>query len=155
MSTPRQYLLKTVVTSQNAVALASMQAAFANMLVLSGEDFNVFDPIELNTARIEQVRAHAKEQHSSDVFNIDDDAVLSEGEDGPWIQCWLFIPKEELEDDADLSADQLEDKYNPNPNGVGQHPMYRRDTWRAAVGTQETISGYWDWVEYQIELKES
>lgn len=51
-------------------------------------------------------------------------------------------------DDKDLSADQLDDKYNPD--GDGEHPWYDRNEWRDAVSSGYTISGYWDWVAYKI-----
>lgn len=53
-----------------------------------------------------------------------------------------------LDMDFILDADQLDDKYNPN--GDGEHPVFARDSWRVAVANQDTISGYWDWVEHQI-----
>lgn len=54
-----------------------------------------------------------------------------------------------LDMDFILDASQLDDKYNPD--GDGEHPVYMRGEWRTAVGSQDTIVGYWDWVEYRIE----
>lgn len=51
--------------------------------------------------------------------------------------------------DRRLSAEQLDDKYNPD--GDGEHPTFTRWDWRQAVAQQSTICGYWLWVEYQIE----
>jgi hypothetical protein len=150
----KQYLIKAVVTTDDFNVAMTLQNWIAKLLVKEGDHFNVFDPIELNTARIEQVRAYAKEHLCNDEVNVDDDAVLSEGEDGPWIQAWLFIPKNELDlDETDLSADQLDDKYNQD--GDGEHPTYPKGTWVIAVGTWQTLMGYWDWVAYQIELKDN
>jgi hypothetical protein len=71
----------------------------AGMIELSDTlKYRMGEPEELNTARIEQVRVAAELRHckgSSDEIEIDDDAIVSEGsEDGPFIQAWLFVPKE-------------------------------------------------------------
>lgn len=51
---------------------------------------------------------------------------------------------------ADLhnNAEDLDAKYNPD--GDGEHPVLTRRCWRDAVGQEETISGYWEWVEHLI-----
>lgn len=54
----------------------------------------------------------------------------------------------ELGRDKLLSAEQLDEKYNPD--GDGEHPVFTRDEWRDAVGNQDTISGYWDWVYHRL-----
>ena len=41
--------------------------------------------------------------------------------------------------DYGLTAEQLDDKYNPD--GEGQHP-------------EDTRSGYWEWVRHQLEMEE-
>lgn len=53
--------------------------------------------------------------------------------------------------DARLSAEQLDDKYNPE--GGGQHPeaCLSRAAWRFEVAQQDTISGYWDWLYSQLQ----
>ena len=53
-----------------------------------------------------------------------------------------------FDDDADLSAEELDDKYNPN--GDGEHPRITRKMWREAVSVEATISGYWDWLEHTL-----
>lgn len=53
-------------------------------------------------------------------------------------------------EDSTLTADQLDHKYNQD--GGGQHPVHTRDDWINAVSNDETLIGYWDWVEHQIEL---
>jgi hypothetical protein len=57
----------------------------------------------------------------------------------------------DTKEDVLLTAKQLDDKYNPD--GGGEHPIHIRDLWREAVLGGVTLLGYWDWVEYQIELK--
>ena len=54
--------------------------------------------------------------------------------------------------DYHLTAEQLDDKYNPD--GGGQHPDFTRHDWRIAVSREETLRGYWDWVHAQIEETE-
>lgn len=58
--------------------------------------------------------------------------------------------KDILETDKGLSADQLDDKYNPE--GDGEHPVFSREQWREGVANQDTISGYWVWAAYQIAI---
>ena len=53
-----------------------------------------------------------------------------------------------MKHDADLTPEQLDDKYNPD--GEGEHPKYTRDDWREAVAQEYTISGYWAWVSHQL-----
>lgn len=57
-------------------------------------------------------------------------------------------------DDADLSAEELDEKYNTN--GDGEHPKITRKIWREAVAREDTISGYWLWVAHTLitELEE-
>jgi len=54
------------------------------------------------------------------------------------------------DEDQTLTSDQLDDKYNPE--GDGEHPYHTRLLWREAVDQRDTLCGYWDWVEYQIEV---
>lgn len=63
---------------------------------------NVGDLIELETDRIKAVMQVAEDIYCDDDYDIeiDNDAILSEGEDGPWIQAWLFVPKEKMEKEA-------------------------------------------------------
>lgn len=53
--------------------------------------------------------------------------------------------------DATLTAEQLDDKYNPD--GGGEHPLHSRGDWREAVDQLDTISGYWDWVAHQLSIE--
>jgi hypothetical protein len=50
--------------------------------------------------------------------------------------------------DYELTAEQLDDKYNLN--GDGEHPVLTRDEWRNAVAMHETSSGYWDWLCHRM-----
>lgn len=54
--------------------------------------------------------------------------------------------------DYDLTAEQLDDKYNPD--GDGEHPGYTRDAWRQAVSNLDTLSGYWAWVAHQLQAEQ-
>lgn len=51
-------------------------------------------------------------------------------------------------EDFDLSAEELDDKYNPE--GDGEHPFLTRADWREAVANEDTISGYWAWLEHRL-----
>lgn len=54
--------------------------------------------------------------------------------------------------DFGLTAEQLDDKYNPE--GDGEHPVFTRGDWRNEVFNGYTLRGYWEWVEAQIEEEE-
>lgn len=60
------------------------------------------------------------------------------------------IREENYNEDCELSATQLDDKYNPD--GGGEHPDYTFEAWAAAVGKRGTWLGYWEWVECQLHL---
>ena len=47
-----------------------------------------------------------------------------------------------------ISAAELEAIYSPD--GGGEHPMFRRADWRVAVEHDETINGYWNWLQHQV-----
>ena len=53
------------------------------------------------------------------------------------------------EADRQMTAEQLDDKYNPN--GDGEHPHYTRTNWREEVSRGNTLLGYWCWVASEIE----
>lgn len=53
--------------------------------------------------------------------------------------------------DYELSADQLDHKYNPDGDGV--HPKYTRRDWRHEVNSESTISGYWEWVAHMLDME--
>lgn len=56
-------------------------------------------------------------------------------------------------DDYGFTARQLDDKYNQE--GDGEHPGYTRKDWRQAVDQRDTVTGYWDWVRYQLAEEET
>lgn len=48
------------------------------------------------------------------------------------------------------SEQELIDEY-----GVwGEHPAYPVDDWQAEVENDETRQGYWEWVEYLLDLSD-
>lgn len=51
--------------------------------------------------------------------------------------------------DSALSPSELDDKYNPE--GGGEHPVFRRAHWRQDVAGELTIKGYWEWVADVIQ----
>ena len=54
--------------------------------------------------------------------------------------------------DWELTADQLDDKYNPE--GEGEHPVLTRKNWMYAVANEDTLQGYWDWVLHECAIAE-
>jgi hypothetical protein len=50
--------------------------------------------------------------------------------------------------DENLTADDLDCKYNQDGNG--EHPVHTRSNWREAAAKEMTISGYWDWLRHMI-----
>lgn len=56
----------------------------------------------------------------------------------------------EYQDDLELSADELDDKYNPD--GDGEHPLITRADWRIEVANEYTISGYWNWLAHRFGM---
>lgn len=57
--------------------------------------------------------------------------------------------RSDLSSDSGLTAEQLDDAYNPE--GGGEHPRFTRSDWRQAVENEETLTGYWAWVVSEIE----
>lgn len=51
-------------------------------------------------------------------------------------------------EDAMLNAEELEEKYSPT--GGGEHPLFKREDWRTAVNSDDTLLGYWGWVVNQL-----
>lgn len=52
--------------------------------------------------------------------------------------------------DADLSVDELAEKYAGKDGGWGQHPVFPRPDWREEVANDDTLLGYWAWVHHQL-----
>lgn len=57
--------------------------------------------------------------------------------------------RHKMSTDSDLTAEELDDLYNPD--GDGEHPEMTRALWREQVAQLRTISGYWDWVSYMLK----
>ena len=51
-------------------------------------------------------------------------------------------------EDVMLNAEELEEKYSPT--GGGEHPLFKREDWRTAVNSDDTLLGYWGWVVNQL-----
>lgn len=49
----------------------------------------------INTKEAENYRQLATERYSGEDTQIDDDALVSVGSDGAWIQAWVWIDKED------------------------------------------------------------
>lgn len=54
--------------------------------------------------------------------------------------------------DKKLTAEQLDDLYNPEGNG--EHPNFGRSQWMLSAGNGDTLLGYWEWVVHQLEEHE-
>lgn len=54
-------------------------------------------------------------------------------------------------EDYGLTAEFLDRKYSPH--GDGEHPGYIRHEWRVGVSKEDTVVGYWAWVEHQLQLE--
>ena len=57
-----------------------------------------------------------------------------------------------MNNDYRLTAEQLDDKYNPE--GGGEHPDYTREEWRWEVGEDHTLLGYWQWVAHRLSQEQ-
>lgn len=80
-----------------------------------------------------------EEDSSHESYSFKDIGVVSKINDQPYI---------DFSDDVGLSAEELDQKYNPD--GDGEHPHYSRADWRAEVAHHNTISGYWEWVAHLL-----
>ena len=58
--------------------------------------------------------------------------------------------RRDQQEDFDLTAAQLDDKYNQE--GDGECPSYPRADWRQEVADESTISGYWEWVAHNFSF---
>lgn len=50
--------------------------------------------------------------------------------------------------DEDLSASELQELY-----GYAGHPRFPWQHWREQVSCEDTVLGYWDWVQHKVEEK--
>jgi hypothetical protein len=55
-------------------------------------------------------------------------------------------------DDVGLSAEELEQKYSPQ--GGGEHPDFPREDWREMIRIEDTLLGYWAWVNHQLTTEQ-
>lgn len=102
--------------------------------------------MQRDTASTATVFAVSPRNEDTDMFTIDLSADCTYcGGDGDADGCSACGKV----DERDLSPEQLDDKYNPD--GDGEHPNYTRKDWRFAVENDETLLGYWGWVEFQIQ----
>lgn len=86
----------------------------------------------------ENGKAVAQDEDHEDYSESDSGAVEKVADEPMYIEG----------EDEGLSAEELDHKYNPD--GGGEHPKFTREDWRDAVANDETILGYWDWLEEQI-----
>lgn len=80
---------------------------------------------------------------------LDLDGLPIVGVDNYRLSSLLAALQNHDEEDYELNAEQLDEKYNSD--GDGEHPRYTRNTWKDAVYLGDTFYGYWDWVEYQLD----
>lgn len=109
---------------------------------------------ETTLAAAKEVR-RARELHCDNSDNprkIDEPAKASRGDGGRWVQGWMWVGDDDMPGDDGLTADQLDDKYNPN--GGGEHPKHTRSEWVGDVQIGITLRGYWDWVASTIEQED-
>jgi hypothetical protein len=55
-------------------------------------------------------------------------------------------------DDVGLSAEELEQKYSPQ--GGGEHPDFTREDWREMIRIEDTLLGYWAWVNHRLTTEQ-
>ena len=55
-------------------------------------------------------------------------------------------------DDVGLSAEELEQKYSPQ--GGGEHPDFPREDWREMIRIEDTLLGYWAWVNHRLTTEQ-
>ena len=53
--------------------------------------------------------------------------------------------------DKELTATELQEKYDHVSGKWGEHPDYRMEAWGEAAADLSTRLGYWDWVVAQLE----
>lgn len=78
-------------------------------------------------------------------INVDEKVLLA---DDKKLYCTRECYYLATAEDHTLTADQLDDKYNPE--GDGEHPKFTRESWRRAVAGRDTICGYWEWVACKL-----
>ncbi|MDR3411735.1 MAG: hypothetical protein P4L87_12480 [Formivibrio sp.] len=61
------------------------------------------------------------------------------------VECISETPMYVPGSDEGLDAEALDNKYNHD--GEGEHPLHTRADWRAEVAEENTLLGYWAWIE--------
>ncbi len=51
----------------------------------------------------DQLRTLAREEWANDDLAVDDDCLFSEGDDGVWVQAWVFLNKELIEKEVGIN----------------------------------------------------
>jgi hypothetical protein len=107
---------------------------------------------ELATRVYEYMREQGMVEHNGQGFVIERDTnVFQIAADLSRADLPDSYPPELAIADHHLTADQLFTKYSTKRDN-GEHPQHLRRDWRHDVAEDNTILGYWQWVEHQIEL---
>ena len=88
----REGLMSSGGESDIATDGGTLQAMDDNEIDLLCEELN-----SVKFATAEQVAA-ASDEYCTDEINIDDGAPISEGDDGIWVQAWLWVSNDALRD---------------------------------------------------------
>lgn len=59
--------------------------------------------------------------------------------------------------EKEMTATELKVKYDnlqPSRTEWSQHPAFPMRMWREEVSAGDTVLGYWEWVEHQIEAED-
>lgn len=68
------------------------------VLEMARKDWAYYQDIEKRYDEVEKVRAKAAEMYEDEgTLEIDPEAEVSEGEDGTYVQAWVFVRKEDYE----------------------------------------------------------
>jgi hypothetical protein len=106
---------------------------------------------ELATRVYEYMREQGMVEHNGVGFVIERDTNVFEiAADLSRADLPDSYPPELAIADHQLTADQLFQKYATKRDN-GEHPQYLRRDWRHDVAEDNTLLGYWQWVEHQIE----
>ena len=66
------------------------------------------DDSEVDLSHLEALQELARKEYGSDEIEIDDDADISEGNDGTWVQAWVFLSNETLSENNLLDPEDAE-----------------------------------------------
>ncbi len=66
---------------------------------LTDRELSQFNDLEYSSPPVaENVLKHAINIYESDDVNIDNDAYISQGDDGCWVSAWVWVQNEEVDD---------------------------------------------------------